>query len=65
MITRQTALSVMYSKLQEIDSESLANMLEDFPESYFRNYQVVDRETMDLDDDEEYPMLKIRTLNDF
>ena len=39
-IERSTALAVILSKLHECSNEQLANMLEQFDESYFRNYNI-------------------------
>lgn len=64
-ITRETALAIMHSKLQEVPDESLADMLEDFPESHFRNYIIVTQEEIEKDGLKEYPIAKIKTLNDF
>jgi len=41
-IERKTALQVIKSRLNELDNKSLAYILEEFKESYFRNYFVVD-----------------------
>ena len=41
-IERKTALQVIKSRLNELDNKSLAYILEEFKESYFRNYCVVD-----------------------
>ncbi len=42
-ITRQTAIAVIVSKINECSNQQLANMLEEFDESYFRNYIVFDQ----------------------
>lgn len=63
-ITRETALAVMFSKLQEVDNESLADMLEDFPESHFRNYRIITED--DLEELDEFGLQKtIKTVNEF
>lgn len=63
-ITRATALAVMFSKLQEIDNESLADMLEDFPESHFRNYRIITEE--DMKELDEFKAIRtIKTVNEF
>lgn len=63
-ITRGIALAVMFSKLQEIDDESLCDMLEDFPESHFRNYRIITEEDMvELDEFESVRIIK--TVNEF
>ncbi len=49
-INRQTAIAVIVSKINECDNQQLANMLEEFDESYFRNYMVFDQ-LPDEDDD--------------
>lgn len=42
-IDRQTAIAVIVSKINSCTNEQLANMLEEFDESYFRNYIVYDK----------------------
>jgi len=39
-IDKQTAIAVIVSKINNCSNERLANMLEEFDESYFRNYIV-------------------------
>lgn len=39
-IERETAIAVIISKINNCSNEQLANMLEEFDESYFRNYIV-------------------------
>lgn len=41
-IDRQTAIAVIVSKINNCSNDQLANMLEEFDESYFRNYIVHD-----------------------
>lgn len=41
-IDRQTAIAVIVSKINTCSNDQLANMLEEFDESYFRNYFVYD-----------------------
>lgn len=41
-IERKTAIAVIVSKINSCSNEQLANMLEEFEESYFRNYIVYD-----------------------
>ena len=41
-IERSTTLEIIQSRLQELDNQALASILEVFSESYFRNYDVVD-----------------------
>ena len=41
-IERKTALQIIQSRLNELDNKSLAYILEEFEESHFRNYCVVD-----------------------
>lgn len=59
-IDRQTAISVIVSKLNTCTNEQLANMLEAFEESYFRNYMVYDQLP---DNPDEYRT--IRNLGEF
>lgn len=46
-ITRATALSVLYNKLEEVSDDDLTDMLEDFPESHFRNYRIICEEDLE------------------
>ena len=41
-INRETAIAVIVSKINNCSNDQLANMLEEFDESYFRNYFVYD-----------------------
>jgi len=41
-IDRTTAILVIVSKIHSASNEALAEMLEAFPESHFRNYNVQD-----------------------
>lgn len=41
-IDRQTAIAVILSKINNCSNNQLANILEEFDESYFRNYFVYD-----------------------
>lgn len=65
LITRRTALEIMLSKLRDVDNDSLADMLEDFPESHFRNYQIVSWSEIKKNDDEEYPIPSIKSIDQF
>lgn len=56
-IDRQTAIAVIVSKVISCTNEQLENMLEEFEESYFRNYIVYDQ----LPDKPD----KYRTIRDF
>lgn len=42
-IDRQTAIAVIVSKINNCTNEQLADILEEFDESYFRNYIVYDK----------------------
>lgn len=42
-IDRKTAIAVIVSKINNCTNEQLANILEEFDESYFRNYIVYDK----------------------
>lgn len=65
LITRRTALDILFDRLRDVDNETLADMLEDFPESHFRNYRVVSWSEIKKNDESEFPMQSIKTLNDF
>lgn len=41
-IERQTAIAIIVSKINSCSDDQIANMLEEFDESYFRNYIVCD-----------------------
>lgn len=58
-ITREVTLQVIFSKLSSASNEELADILENFKESYYRNYQVVDDES-ELDEDR-----TIESIEDF
>jgi len=64
VIDRETALTVIVSKVYECTNEQLASILFDFEESYFRNYIVYD-ELPEMDKDEQYFDRVIRTVDDF
>lgn len=49
-IDRQTAITVIVSKVNSCTNEQLANMLEEFDESYFRNYIVHNQLTNEPND---------------
>ncbi len=53
-IDRQTAIAVIVSKIHECSNQQLANILEEFDESYFRNYMVFDQ----LPDEDGYMVIK-------
>lgn len=59
-ITRETAMAVMFSRLQQAKDEDLADMLESFPESHFRNYCIISKEEIEELDDFD----KVRTIKD-
>lgn len=58
-IDRQTAIAVIASKVNSCTNKQLANMLEEFEESHFRNYVVFDQLP------EEYNYRTIRYVGDF
>lgn len=64
-ITRKTALAIMFSRLQAIDNESLADMLEDFPESNLRSYRIVSWKEIEQNDKAEHPIPTIKSINQF
>ena len=59
-IDRQTAIAVIVSKINNCTNDQLANMLEAFEESHFRNYCVFDQ----LHDSDIYSY-RIRTVDEF
>lgn len=61
-IDRATAISVIINKINECSNDQIANMLEEFDESYFRNYAVHD---VLPDVSSEYEMFTIRNFNEF
>lgn len=63
-ITRTTALAVLYNKLEDVSDDDLADMLEDFPESHFRNYRIISEE--DLEELYDFESVRIiRSIDDF
>jgi hypothetical protein len=56
-IDRQTAIAVIVSKVNSCTNEQIARILEEFDESYFRNYAVYDQLP---DESDEY-----RTIRNF
>lgn len=50
-LNRETAINVILQKIDTCTNEQLSNMLEDFDESYFRNYTVFDVLPSESDDD--------------
>lgn len=52
-LTRQTALEIILSRLHSVSNEALADMLESFEESYFRNYIVYDSAHWQNDEEHE------------
>lgn len=42
-ITRHQALSILYNKLKELDSEALEEILEDFPEAVNKKYKIINK----------------------
>lgn len=61
-ITRETAMQVILMKIPTLTDTQLASMLEEFEESYFRNYTIVS--AIDEPDEWGYP-LAIRNINEF
>lgn len=59
-IDKQTAITIIISKVMSCTNEQLENMLEQFEESYFRNYIVHDQLPTELDNNR-----VIRNFNDF
>lgn len=58
-INRQTSIEVIINKINECSNEQLSNILEEFDESYFRNYIVYDNIP------DENGNFVIRNINDF
>ena len=65
LITREVAIQAILHKVMVASDSTLANMLEEFEESYFRNYRITDQNEIDENDKLEWPMPTIRTLKDF
>jgi ribosomal 50S subunit-associated protein YjgA (DUF615 family) len=65
IITREVAVQILLSKILSADDKAIANMLEEFPESDFRNYQIVSKEDLENNDTEQYPAPVIRSVTDF
>lgn len=65
IITRETAMQILLSKLDSASDEALASMLEEFPESDFRNYSIVTEKEIDENDKEEWPLRVIRNSREF
>lgn len=61
-ITRETAMSILLSKIPTLTDTQLENMLEEFEESYFRNYTIVSH--IDEPNEWGYP-LAIRSIHEF
>lgn len=59
-IDRETAITVILSKIYQSTNDQLAEMLEVFEESYFRNYNVYDQLPDNSDNDR-----IIKNINDF
>lgn len=65
LITRETAIMVMMSRLSKVTDYELAEMLESFPESHFRTYKIVDQSEMDENDKKEWPTKAIKSIENF
>jgi len=63
-ISRETAIEVILTKVHESTNKQLAIMLEEFEESYFRNYAVVD-EMPSVEEADWEEGFMIRNLEDF
>jgi hypothetical protein len=61
-IKRETAMQILLMKIPILTDEQLANMLEEFPESDYRNYSIVNE--IDEEDEYGYPRA-IRKASDF
>lgn len=61
-IDRATALTVILSRIYTMTNDQLANVLEEFEESYFRNYSVHDKLPENI---EEKSSFVIRDIRDF
>lgn len=62
-IDRETAIQVILSKTYKCTNEQLADMLEAFPESHFRNYGVFDE--LPVEPDEYREQFVIRDITQF
>lgn len=65
LITRETAIMVIMSRLSKVTDSELAEMLESFPESHFRNYEIVNQSEMDENDKKEWPTRAIKSIENF
>lgn len=65
LISRETAMAIMISGILKVSDDVLADMLESFPESHFRNYNIVSMEEVEQNDKKEYPLPVIRSINEF
>lgn len=65
IITRQVALEIISSKLQEAADDVISDILESFPESHFRNYDIVSEEEFLLNETKEYPMPEVDSIEKF
>jgi len=61
-ITRETAMQVLLMRIPQLTNNQLANILEEFEESHFRNYNIVS--VIDEPDEYGYP-LAIRSVHEF
>ena len=59
-IDRATALTVILNKIMFMTNEQLANILEEFEESYFRNYWVHDKLPDNIEERSSYVIKDIR-----
>lgn len=60
-ISREVALEVIHAKLSSLSNYALGNILEEFEESQFRNYNVVDWQPEAEDDEDRI----ITSMEDF
>ncbi len=61
-ISREVALEVIHAKLSSLSNDRLGNILEQFHESQFRNYDVLDWEP-EAEDDEARIITSVEDFN--
>lgn len=65
IITRELAIEIILCRLTEASDEVIPNMLEDLPESEYRNYTIVTDEELEEDKKSEYPIPRIDFIHKF
>lgn len=65
IITRELAIRIISSRLVEAGDNAVANMLEQLPESEYRNYTIVTDEELEADKLNKYPSPCIDFIHKF